>query len=167
MDPAPKNPGAMVDPQTTGAMILPVCLDLKQISLLGRAYRFPRPERCPRCGSCRVWGHGYVAVYFDGFYQPLWLPRYRCADCRCVMRLRPRGYFERIQAPIDTVRAALVQRWRQLRWPRRLSASRCRHWLAALKQNTLALLGAEALCDLPAAFDRLLAGGRIPVRRLI
>ena len=42
---------------------------LKQLFHLGRFFPWPKPERCPRCGSHRLWGHGFVAAYFDGFDQ--------------------------------------------------------------------------------------------------
>jgi hypothetical protein len=46
-------------------LILFVEVCVKRLVELGRQYRWERPERCPKCGGVRVWGHGFVAAYFD------------------------------------------------------------------------------------------------------
>ena len=66
----------------------------------------------------RVWGHGYVEAYFDeAGSQSVYLKRYRCPECRVVMRLRPSGYWKRIQAAVATVRQCLMDRLEKGRWP--------------------------------------------------
>jgi hypothetical protein len=146
-------------------MIHSVCLDLKQIAKLGRDYLWPRPWQCARCGSSKVWGHGFVRVIFAGFARALQIRRYRCPVCGCIIRLRPRGYFERIQTDIATIRSRLIQRLNTGRWPRGPHHNRSRHWLCALKQNSLALLGMAWRYRPAEAFDQLIGMGRVPVRR--
>ena len=76
-------------------MILSVCVKLKEIDEQGRNFHWPKPCGCPKCRSARLWGHGFVLAYFDGFSFGLWLRRYRCPDCNCIIRMKPEGYFPR------------------------------------------------------------------------
>jgi len=147
-------------------MILPVCLDLKQIYQSARDYCWPRPLSC-RCGSPTVWGHGFVLVCFSGFSRPLKMRRYRCPLCGCVIRLRPIGYFPRVQTAEQVVRRTLDFRIATGFWPVGTITNRCRHWLAALKKNAIVILGIAWGKDLMAAFDELIGRGRVPIRRTI
>ena len=153
-------------PPRNSAMILFVELNLKQINRHGEKYRWPRPARC-RCGNTRLWGHGFVDMLFDGFLRPLKMRRYRCRVCRCVIRLRPVGYFSRHQSSTATIRRVLAKRIATGRWPAGCAVNRARHWLKALKANALAVLGVGGYRDLRAAFDRLIVLGWIPVRRSV
>ncbi len=161
----PKKPGPL-GPQNTVLMILPIDLDLKKISQLGKNYPWPRPPSCC-CGNPVVWGHGFVQVCFAGFSHPLEIRRYRCPLCRCVIRLRPKGYFERIQTAAGQIRSLLDYRITTGFWPRGTITNRFRHWLAALKRNAVIILGIGWSQHLMAAFDRLSAMGRVPVCRTI
>lgn len=146
-----------------------LCVDacVKKIFELGRKFPWPRPERCPLCGGVRIWGHGFVEAYFDGFDQALFLRRYRCAGCRAIFRLRPRGYWRRFQAPICTIRSALARRLKTGRWPPGLSRSRQGHWLRALCRQVLAYLGLGWAQRLLEGFDRLCEMGKIAASRSI
>lgn len=144
------------------AMIWQVAVKLNAICALGRDYPWPRPEGCLRCGGCRVWGHGYVGRYFDGFDQRLLLRCYRCPECRCVMTPRPVGYVRRVQAAVAWVRDELAHRLEHGRW-RSGSSSRLRHWLRNLRRHALAWLGWTQADALLGAFDRLLAAGVVPM----
>lgn len=146
-------------------MIIFVCAKLKEIFDEQRQYVWPRPERCPRCRLSKLWGHGFVLVYFDDVAGGVYLRRYRCPECGCVVRLRPRGYFPRIQASIETIRASLDKRLRQGRWPAGSSRSRQGHWLKALIRNAVAYLGNAWGSRLQEAFDWLVCRGVIPVSR--
>ncbi len=44
----------------------------------GKLYPWPRPGWCPRCGSARLWGHGFVLRYFDGCGGAHPMKRWRC-----------------------------------------------------------------------------------------
>ncbi|MBN2034961.1 MAG: hypothetical protein JW836_16975 [Deltaproteobacteria bacterium] len=49
-------------------------------------------------------GSRFVLAYFDAIAGGVYLRRYRCPECKCVVRLRPIGFFARIQAAIETIR---------------------------------------------------------------
>jgi hypothetical protein len=106
-------------------------------------------------------------VCFTGFSRPLEMRRYRCPLCGCVIRLRPKGYFPRIQTAEATVRRILAFRIATGCWPAGEITNRCRHWLAALKKNAIVILGVAWRKDLMAAFDELIGRGRVPIRRTI
>jgi hypothetical protein len=114
-----------------------------------------------------VWGHGYVGAFFDGLTDLLFLKRYRCPDCNCVIRYRPAGYFRRFQAPVKEIRSRIAHRLKKERWLPGLSRSRQGHWLRGLKKQTAAHLENTWSRGLLEAFDRLLDLGRTPVSRSI
>lgn len=148
-------------------LILFVAAKIKEILFRGKDYPWPRPELCPQCCASGVWGHGFVLAYFDGLSEGLWLRRYRCPLCGCVLRLRPEGYLSRFQATLESIRLSLSQRLEKGRWPPSVSRSRQGHWMRALKRKAEAYLGKSWGGSLMAAFDHLFAGGRNPVGRSI
>jgi len=89
-------------------MIIFSAVKLKELFEKKRDYPWQKPEHCPCCNSIRLWGHGFADTIFDGYEQPLLLKLYRCPDCGCVIRLRPKGYFKRFQASIETIRSSIV-----------------------------------------------------------
>lgn len=95
------------------------------------------------------------------------LRRYRCPECGCVIKLKPKGYFRQFQATIETIRFDIECRLRTGRWPVGCSGPRCRHWLRGLKRQALAHLGIKWLGELTWAFDRLIEMGKIPVSRVV
>jgi len=109
-------------------MIIYFSVVLKDLFNFGRDYPWPKPDRCPCCNGCRLWGHGFVSACFDGYDQLFWLKRYRCPDCRCVMRLRPEGYFKGFQASIATIRSSVVSKARAGRWIPGIGRTRQCHW---------------------------------------
>ena len=157
-----QTPGRFHVPNTV-LMVIPVSAILNEIFRQGRNYNWKKPTKCPRCHSVRVWGHGFVAAFFDGFDESLMLRRYRCPDCKCILRMKPKGYFLYFRAPIERVRACLCGKLSSGRWPCGLSVSRQRHWLSALKRKATAFFGVGT--DLMAAFDTLCSMGQIPVSR--
>jgi hypothetical protein len=102
-------------------------------------------------------------AYFDGFSNALWLKRFRCPDCRCIVRMKPKGYFRRFQASIDVIRSSLSKRLTAGKWCTGRSTSRQRHWLSALRSNVAAVLGTGG--QLMTGFDRLILMGIVPVSR--
>lgn len=147
-------------------MILFVCVCLKEIVEAGRDFSWPKPERCPRCGGPRLWGHGFVEAIFDGCPGWVWLRRYRCPECRCVLRLRPAGYFKRFQVPIHAIRDRIVHRLQSGTWLAGMSHSRQGYWLSNLKRRVCARFGDRWLERLVDEFDRLVGNGENPVARL-
>jgi len=142
-------------------------LDLNQIARSSHDYPWPCPAACARCGHPKVWGHGLVPMIIIGFADALKIRRYRCPMCGCIIRLRPTGYFVRHQTATKMIRATLSHRLETGYWPGGCISNRGRHWLAALKRNALAVLGVSGLCDLMAAFDRLVELGRLPISRAV
>ena len=140
---------------------------LKQLFYQGRKYPFPKPGRCPCCGGPRLWGHGYVEAFFDGFSQALFLKRYRCPDCGCVIRLRPSGYFRRFQSSIASIRSSIKQKVESGHWLNGLSRTRQRHWFRSLCKRIKAYLTDTWDLGIVAGFDDLLKKGQIPVSRAI
>lgn len=148
-------------------MILPVLACLKDIVKQGRDFPWPRPKFCPQCHGVRVWGHGFVGALFDGFVHQVLLKRWRCPDCRCIVRARPHGYFERIQAPIESIRSSIAYRLRTGRWPPGSSRSRQGHWLRSLRRKVKARLEDQWGAGLIAGFAELIGQGINPVSRSI
>ena len=148
-------------------MVISFPVILKELLVLGRNYPWPKPDSCPRCSNYRLWGHGYVLAYFDGYDQSFTLKRYRCPDCGCVIRLRPRGYFRRFQASIASIRSSVISRADCGRWIGGIDRTRQCHWFRALRRKIKAHL-TDAWNQGPVAgFDRLLRMGQIPVSRAI
>ena len=148
----------------TGLLLLFVDVCVKEIFEKGKAYVWPRPSRCPRCGG-RIWGHGYVEAFFDGFGKALFLRRYHCPDCRVVLRLRPREYFPRFQAPLVTILSCLSHRLQFRHWPSYVSRQRGGHWLRALWRRIRSDWGFGWRGDWEAAFRDFWRRGVVPVSR--
>ena len=148
-------------------MINFISISLKKLFNLGRDYPWQRPEACPRCGNLKVWGHGYVSAWFDGFNVALLLKRYRCPSCGCVIRMRPDSHFSRFQTSIHNIRSTLSTRIKTGRWPPEQSGSRPGHWLRSLKRKVLALLDNRWEGGLIKGFDHLKIQGHNPVSRSI
>jgi hypothetical protein len=148
-------------------MIISVLVSIKEIIAKGRDFPWPRPEVCPRCDGHRVWGHGFVPAFFDGFTDQVLLRRYRCPDCGCVLRLRPSGYFKRFQAATQTIRDCIDYRLSNSRWPKGIPHTRQGHWLRSLYRKTLAYFGQGWKGRLLEGFDYLIRMDEIPVSRRI
>ena len=147
-------------------MILFVEVCVKTLFEMGRKFPWPRPERCPKCGG-RIWAHGFASAYFDDYSAPLWIRRYRCADCRAVFRTRPSGYWSRFQASIATIRDHIAHRFTRCRWKPDLPRSRQRHWLNALLKQIGARFGTDSSVDPLEAFDSMSAQGICATTRAI
>ena len=148
-------------------MVIFFSVILKDLLLQGRDYPWPKPGSCPRCNGFRLWGHGFVSAYFDGYDQPFCLKRYRCPDCRCVLRLRPEGYFKRFQAPITNIRSTVALKARGGKWVAGIGRSRQRHWFRSLCKRIKAYLTDTWHQGVVCGFDYLLQLGQIPVSRTI
>lgn len=95
---------------------------------LGKLFPWLRPDRCPRCGGRRLWGHGYVQRYFDGVAEPLWMKRWRCPDCGAVHTCRPASHWRRFLAPIAVILASLAAKLEGFRWPSSENRQRQQYW---------------------------------------
>lgn len=148
-------------------MIIYFQVDIKKLIELGRKYSWPKPRICPSCKGCRIWGHGYVWVFFDGLNHAVEIKRCRCPDCNSVFRFRPDVYFKRFQAKIDTIRSSIASKVATGRWEEGSSRTRQRHWFKALKRTIKAYLTDTWDKGVLAAFDELVQMGLIPVSRSI
>ncbi len=83
-------------------LLLIIRVNLEEIQLLGKRFRWKRPECCPGCRSRRIWGHGFTLRYFYGYKTGLWMKRWRCPDCYRVHTSRPSEYPVGSQYPIKT-----------------------------------------------------------------
>lgn len=141
---------------------------VKTLVELGRRYPWQRPEQCPKCQGVRVWGHGYVEAYFDETgSQGIYLKRYRCPECGVVIRLRPSGYWRKIQATIATVRQWVVDRLEKGRWPPGSNPARGRHWLRALRRQVRTRLGMSYAERIAEGFAELVRRGVCAVSRAV
>lgn len=119
---------------TTAFLVLHVTVDVKGLFKLGTLYPWPRPDRCRLCGSRRIWGHGYVPRYFEGFILPLWIRRLRCPDCGTVYTLRPDGFVRGFRYSLATIVLSLAGTMTgKGPVPPRASRQARQYWLRALR----------------------------------
>lgn len=146
-------------------MISAIPVKLKEVFEQGKSYVWQRPKLCPHCRQSHVWGHGFVLAFFDGFLKGIYLRRWRCPECGCIIRMKPAGYFNRFWTSAEVIRQDLSHRIKTGKWPRGHADSRRRHWMKALMQNIQLYLGNQFITDLITGFDILVDQGRIPVSR--
>ncbi len=152
---------------TSRFLILSIDICVKTLVRKGKAFAWPRPSCCNRCGRFGLWGHGYVTAFFDGIDKPVYLKRYRCPDCRAVYRLRPSGYWPRFWAPIHQIKQRIFHRLRTGRWPPGGSTTRWRHWLRGLRRQVATHLGQQWTARLEEGFEELCRRGLCPVSRSV
>jgi hypothetical protein len=143
-----------------------VCV--KTLVELERQYPWEKPKQCPKCQGVRVWGHGYVEAYLDEAGGAcVFLKRYRCCECRVVIRVRPSGYWRRIQATVAVVGQCVLHRLEKGRWPPGCNSARGRHWLRALKRQVRTRLGMSYAERIAEGFQELLRCGVCAVSRAV
>jgi hypothetical protein len=146
-------------------MVIEVDCDVKNVQESGKSYEWPRPDRCPHCFGVRIWGHGFVLAFFECLLAGLYLRRYRCPCCGCVMRMKPSGYFRGFSVTVVKIRSSVASRVSGGAWLKGLSRSRQRHWLRALMRQVMAHLDVSWLNRLLEGFDDLVGRGIVPVSR--
>jgi len=148
-------------------MIINQEINLADIFRLGRSYEYTRPIKCPQCESFRIWGHGFVSRYFDGYDLCLYLKRWICADCGCVISIRPMNYFPRHHRLIQKIFNCLEHRLKYGVWIRGPDLSRQRqgHWLQALEKNIRFYLESEWIDKTIKGFKELISRNKAPVLR--
>jgi hypothetical protein len=157
-------------PGRYGILSLFMMVCIKEIFKHGRGYKFPRPSSCLKsgCGSSRIWKHGFVDAYFEGYDTALYLRRFICADCGSVYTLRPFGYWARHHVPVRIIFHKLCHRITHGIWDKSLfTRQRQCNWLRALKRNIKVYLGLSYEGEVLEGFYELLAVPIIPVIRLI
>ena len=117
--------------------------------------------RCLSCGSSRIWGHGYVRRYFEGFLGPLWIRRLRCPDCRTVYTLRPDLFYRGFRYSLSTILSSLMTRITDHRWLSFLPRQNQQYWYKGLRFQCLRLR--NVLPPDRDAVKEIIARGLIPV----
>jgi hypothetical protein len=120
-------------------VVLHVAVDVKRLSELGKKYPWPRPTRCLTCKSPRIWGHGFVQRYFEGYVHPLWVRRLRCPDCRTVYTLRPDLFYRGFQYSLMTILSSLLSRITDYRWLPGVPRQNQQYWYRGLKLQIMRL----------------------------
>jgi len=146
-------------------LVLHFRAEVKRLAEEGKRYPWPRPARCPRCRGRRLWVHSYVPRYFEGYFQPIWTIKYRCADCAAVHTLRPASFWPRFRYSIRTILRALRHKILHGRGLKTLSRQLQEYWhhglrFQASKLRNRAGPGLEVLAD-------LLRGNLVPVTHSI
>ena len=159
--------GGLTGPPRNDKLVIFYAVKLKELFTKERDYPWKKPEGCPSCSSCTVWGHGYAEAIFDGYQRPLLLKLYRCPDCGCVIRMRPKGYFKRFQAPVEVIRSSVTCKSTTGRWLPAISCTRQCHWFRSLRKRISAYLTDTWGYGIVAGFDCLLQLGQNPVSRAI
>jgi hypothetical protein len=106
-----------------------------------------------------------VLSYFAELAEGVLLRRYRCPDCRCVVRLRPHSHWSRFQSSIKTIRGCIERYVKGENLCRDGPRSRRGNWLRALRIQSAVRLGLGFVGSLLDAFDRLVGKGFVPVSR--
>ena len=155
----------LISPQKSRIMIIFAALNLKKIFKLKEKYPWPRPEICPNCMAHKVWGHGFVLAYFDGFASGILIRRYRCPNCSTVFRMRPVGYLPRFQATLETIRSSICNKEMKERWLSGLNRTRQQHWFRGIVRRAKAFLGNTWKDGMVKAFDYFISKIINPVSR--
>jgi len=111
-------------------MILTYKITLEELSRSGKEYNWPK-HFCEGCHR-NMWGHGYVARYFEEQMGSLYLKRYRCPGCKALVVVRPEGYWSKIRSSILAIYRALNTRLSTGRWSSLFPRQRGNHWLKKL-----------------------------------
>jgi hypothetical protein len=73
-------------------MIIFIYINLSELIAQGKAYNFPRPEKCPDCSHPKLHVHSYVERFFDFSKERVFLQKLRCPGCYNIHTLRPENY---------------------------------------------------------------------------
>jgi hypothetical protein len=100
---------------------------LAEVAVQGKNFNWNRPN-CG-CGQEKVWGHGFISRFIEGFPDRIWLKRYRCPRCKSIFTLLPAGVGRRFRTIISDIWVAIETRLVHFFWPNRLPRQRGGHWL--------------------------------------
>ncbi len=148
-------------------MIITVKADINEIYEKGKNYPWKKPDKCPNCHDTVIWGHGSVLCYFACILVGIYLKRYRCPGCHCVMKLKPVGYFRKFQTSIAEIHKSVTYRIKNGKYKKEIPRSRQHWWYRNLRKKVLSYLGLDWKNRLTAGFSRLILIGMIPVSSAI
>ncbi len=126
-------PFPLVTLSESGILILHFAVDVKDLAERGKDFPWLMPLRCPRCGSVRLWGHGFAERYFEGFCKCIWVKRFRCPDCRAVHTCRPLGFLRGFRYPAGVIRSSLLEKIAHNRWIRDVVRQNQQYWYRCLR----------------------------------
>lgn len=104
---------------------------MEKVQEEGKQYCWKKPGSCPECGSCRLWGHGFVLRNFVGFAFGLWMKRYRCPDCHAVHTCRPETFLPGMQYPAEVQSASLQAKLSEKPFLKSCPRQIQQHWMKA------------------------------------
>lgn len=113
---------------------------LEDLARDGKEFKWQKPSICPNCKVYHLWGHGFVKAYFSGYPQCLWLKRYRCSNCSCIVTIRPFGFWKNYQSSIEEIFETLRNYYKNKHWPIGSSRQKSGHWLRIFTLNIKMLL---------------------------
>ena len=114
-------------------LVLHFPVDVKDLYELGKRYPWPKPSRCSRCGSVRLWGHGFATRYFEGFPDWLWVQRFRCPECNAIHTCRPLGFLKGIRYSAEVVFSCLLRKITESRWVKGVERQNQQYWYRCLR----------------------------------
>lgn len=109
-------------------MLIFIVINFKKLISSGKNYPWEKPDHCPNCGSAKLWGHGYVRRYFDGYNNAVWIKRYQCPLCKSVHTCRPVSHYARIQSSRSIVITVLSLKIIFNKFLNGLSRQRQQYW---------------------------------------
>jgi hypothetical protein len=118
-------------------LILYLSVDFTELQILGKGYRWKRPQRCFHCDGTRIWGHGYVERFFDEVPDRLWMKRWRCPECGTVYTVRPHTHWRGFWASQATILSSLVTKASDHRWLSMVTRERQQYWWRGLRIQQL------------------------------
>jgi len=148
-------------------MIIECKVSIKNILEQEKEFTWPRPESCPKCGDTVIWGHGFVLCYFSFLASGIFLKRYRCPCCGCIIKMKPSGFFKQVRTPIKMIKIFLEKRIKNNKYLRGIPRNTQHHWFVNLKRNIEACLGEIYKNRLLDGFQRLIDMNVIPVSCLV
>jgi len=119
--------------QENGILVIHFSINVKDLLKYGKGYPWPKVRSCPQCKGKRLWGHGYVTRYFDGFRDLLWIKRFRCPDCNAVHTCRPLGFLKGIRSAVDIVCSCLLRKITGNQWFKDVVRQNQQYWYRCLR----------------------------------
>lgn len=110
-------------------MTINVNVTVEELSVQGKKYKWKRPRQCPLCNHEKVWGHGFVAFYISCLRDAVFLKRFQCQQCRCVVILKPIGFWKKFKTSIQDIFNVLLFKLSNHQWPAGCPRQRGGHWL--------------------------------------
>lgn len=106
-----------------------------EISKLATTFKWPDCT-CEKC-SRKMWGHGFVARYFESMNNSVRIKRLRCPICGMVITFRPAEYYPVFRSEIKSIYEALLGRLKTGFWPGGFPRQRGWYWLKLFKASIL------------------------------